>query len=242
LPDTRTHRGPDPRDGPAFDPPAWPALRAAVADFSWLLERGYAPASSLKLVGDRHSLTDRQRMAVWRSSCSDTARVRRLGQEVNTAAVAGQAIVIDGFNVLTTIEAALGGAVILRGRDGALRDLAGVHGTYRKVEETVPAVRLIGEVLAALDVARGHWLLDRPVSNSGRLKGLILEAAAAHGWSWDAELVFNPDAVLSASPEIVATADSAILDRGPRWFNLARATIERQIPTARVVDLDMLVF
>ena len=241
MPDTRTHRGPDPRDSPAFDPPAWPALRAAVADFSWLLERGYAPVSSLKLVGDRHSLTERQRMAVWRSSCSDTARARRLGQEVTALAVAGQAIVIDGFNVLTTIEAAVGGAVILRGRDGALRDLAGIHGTYRKVEETLPALRLIGEVLAALDVARGHWLLDSPVSNSGRLKGLILEAAAAQGWTWDAELSFNPDAVLSAAPEIVATADSAILDRGPRWFNLARAVIERHVPTARVIDLDVLI-
>jgi hypothetical protein len=241
LPDTRSHRGPDPRDGPAFDPPAWPALRAAVSDLSWLLERGYAPVSSLKLVGDRHSLTNRQRMAVWRSSCSNTARARRLGQEVNAAAVVGQAIVIDGFNVLTTIEAALGDAVILRGRDGALRDLAGIHGTYRKVEETLPALRLIGRVLAELHVARGRWLLDTPVSNSGRLKGAILEAAAAEGWIWDVELVFNPDAVLSTSPDIVATADSAILDRGPRWFNLAHRTIERHIPTARVIDLDVLV-
>ena len=177
-------------------------------------------------------------MAVWRSSCSETARARRLGQEMSAAAVAGQALVIDGFNLLTTIEAALGGAVILRGRDGALRDLAGVHGTYRKVEETLPALRLIGDVLAALDVGSGLWLLDRPVSNSGRLKGLILEIAAAQHWSWNAELLFNPDAVLSASPEIVATADSAILDRGPRWFNLAQV-VERHVPTARVVDLEV---
>src|SRR5437763_1300671 len=64
VPDTRSHRGPDPRDGLAFDPSAWPALRAAVADLSWLLERGYAPTSALKLVGDRWSLTERQRAAV----------------------------------------------------------------------------------------------------------------------------------------------------------------------------------
>ena len=153
--------------------------------------------------------------------------------------MAGQAIVLDGFNILTTIEAALGGAVILRGRDGALRDLAGIHGTYRKVEETLPALRLVGDVLAALNVARAHWLLDRPVSNSGRLRGLILEAAAAQGWTWDVELAFNPDAILSASPEIVATADSAILDRGPRWFNLTREAIKRHVPTARIVDLEV---
>jgi len=150
LPDSRTHRGPDPRDGLAFDPTAWPALRAAVADLSWLLERGYATASSLKLVGDRWSLTERQRMAVWRSACSDAARDRRLRHRVTAEALHDRAIVLDGFNVLTTIEAALGGATIFRGRDGVDRDLAGVHGTYRKVEETLPAIRLVGAVLAAL--------------------------------------------------------------------------------------------
>jgi hypothetical protein len=239
LPDTRTHRGPDPRDSPAFDPPAWPALRAAVSDLSWLLERQYAPMSSLKLVGDRYALTDRQRMAVMRSSCSDTALGRRREHQQSAAALAGQAIVIDGFNLLTTIEAALGGGVILSGRDGVYRDLAGVHGTYRKVAETLPALRLVGAVLAALGVARTRWLLDRPVSNSGRLKTIILEMAQEQGWDWEAELAFNPDALLGTSPDLVATADSAILDRGPRWFNLARYAIERHVPSARVVNLEV---
>jgi hypothetical protein len=237
LPDTRTHRGPDPRDSPAFDPPAWPALRGAVADLSWLLEREYAPTSSLKLVGDRYALTDRQRMAVMRSSCSDAALQRRREQQQIASALGGQPVVIDGFNVLTTIEAALGGGVILCGRDGVYRDLAGVHGTYRKVEETLPALRLVGAVLTALGVARTRWLLDRPVSNSGRLKAMILEMAQEQGWTWEAELAFNPDALLSTSPDLIVTADSVILDRGPRWFNLARDVIERHIPTARVVDL-----
>jgi hypothetical protein len=239
LPDTRTHRGPDPRDSPAFDPPAWPALRAAVADLSWLLERQYAPASSLKLVGDRHALTDRQRMAVLRSSCSDAALQRRRERQASASELVGQAVVIDGFNLLTTIEAALGGGVILRGRDGVYRDLAGVHGTYRKVAETLPALRFVGTVLAALGVARTRWLLDRPVSNSGRLKAMILYLAGQEGWSWEAELAFNPDALLVASTDLIATADSVILDRGPHWFNLAREAIERHIPTARIVDLEV---
>jgi hypothetical protein len=239
LPDTRTHRGPDPRDSPAFDPPAWPALRAAVGDLSWLLERQYAPTSSLKLVGDRYALTDRQRMAVMRSSCSDAALLCRGEHQLSASELSGKAIVVDGFNLLTTIEAALGGGVVLRGRDGVYRDLAGIHGTYRKVAETLPALRLVGAVLAALGVTRTRWLLDRPVSNSGRLRTMILETAQQQGWAWDAELAYNPDALLGASVDLIATADSAILDGGPRWFNLARETIERQIPTARIVDLEV---
>jgi hypothetical protein len=237
LSDTRSHRGPDPRDGPAFDATAWPALRAAVADLSWLLERGYAPTSSLKLVGDRRALTERQRSAVLRGACSDAARSRRLRHRVNAEALRDRTLVVDGFNVLTTIEAALGGGVILRSRDGVDRDLAGIHGSYRKVEETIPAIRLVGSSLAALGVARTLWLLDRPVSNSGRLRALILQEAEERGWTCDVELPFDPDPLLSASAEIVATADSAILDRCRSWFNLARTTIERSIPTAHVIAL-----
>ena len=51
------------------------------------------------------------------------------------------------------------------------------------------------------------------------------------------ELVQDPDALLAETSQIVATADSAILDRCTAWINLARETIVRHLPEARVVDL-----
>jgi hypothetical protein len=237
VPDTRAHRGPDPRDGAAFDSARVPALREAVGHLSWLLSHDYAPSSALKLVGDRFSLTERQRMAVMRCSCADWSRARRLRHRVTAESLRGGSIALDGFNVLTTVEAAFGGAVVLVGRDGSFRDLAGVHGTYRKVEETRPAVRLVGAVLAELGVSGVRWLLDSPVSNSGRLRALLLDEAGQNQWDWQVELSFNPDPVLSESTEVVATADSAILDRCARWFPLARIAIERRLPSAWLVDL-----
>jgi len=43
--------------------------------------------------------------------------------------------------------------VLMFGRDGALRDMASIHGSYRKVEETVPALELTTQTLAELRVA-----------------------------------------------------------------------------------------
>jgi hypothetical protein len=212
-------------------------LRAAVDELSWLLGREYSHVAALKLVGDRWSLTDRQRLAVLRCSCPEDALARRLCRRLEPEELAGQALALDGFNVLTTVEAALGGAVVLVGRDGCLRDIAGVHGTYRKVEETAPAVALLGEVLESLGAGPCRWLLDRPVSNSGRLRAALLGAASDRGWDWRVELVNNPDPLLAASPEAVATADSVILDRCDRWFNLARFAVEAGAPGAHVVDL-----
>ena len=51
------------------------------------------------------------------------------------------------------------------------------------------------------------------------------------------ELVADPDGILAATDQIVATADSVILDHGPAWFNLARTVVTRCVAEARVVDL-----
>jgi hypothetical protein len=69
---------------------------------------------------------------------------------------------------------------------------------------------------------------------------MVEETAAQHGWNWAVELVNDPDAVLRESPEIVATADSAVLDRCGRWFNLARAVIDAQCADASIIDLSAL--
>jgi hypothetical protein len=237
MPDSRGHRGPDPRDAEAFGPPSHPALRAAVSDLCWLLGRGYAPASSLKLVGDRWNLTERQRMAVRRSACSDEDRARRAATRLAAGDLDGCELWIDGFNVLTTIEAFLGGGVVFHCRDGTFRDLAGVHGTYRRVVETTPALERLAGHLERLKAGPVRWLFDRPVSNSGRIRTLVLEMARERACPWSVDLVDNPDPPLKAAAVPIATADSAILDAGPRWFNLARDVIESIGAGGRVLDL-----
>src|SRR5688572_8681561 len=129
MPDSRKHRGPGPQDPTWFGPEAKTNLRAAVADSSSLLSRGYAAPSSLNLVGDRYRLVQRQRVAVLRSACSDGALVSRRSRELDPRSIRGRPLRIDGFNLILTLESALGGGVVLVGRDGCYRDMASVHGT-----------------------------------------------------------------------------------------------------------------
>ena len=221
-----------------FAPEQHGGLRSAVGDFSWLLSRGYASASALKVVGDRYDLTARQRLAVMRCACSDRQLAERRSREIGLGDVADRALLIDGYNLLTTIEAALAGGVVIVGRDGCWRDMASMHGTWRRVEETVPAIERVGEYLERHGVAgEVTWLLDSPVSNSGRLKGAIEEIVGLRGWRWRVELVQDPDKVLvGAQDSISVTADSAVLDRCGRWVNLAREIV-REIPRAWILDL-----
>ncbi len=212
-------------------------LRAAVADFSMLLTKGYAEKSALALVGDRFSLTQRQRLAVMRCACSDQQLQRRLEHRVSIEALADLPVGIDGYNLLITIEAAMSGGLIFRGRDSCFRDLASIHGTYRKVEETVPAVQLIGAFLTKIRVAHALWLLDSPVSNSGRLKALIAQLAGENHWPWEVRLTISPDAELSKTEVIVVSTDSVVLDACQKWTNLAAEIITRGLPQTTVIDL-----
>jgi hypothetical protein len=237
MPDKRRHRGPDPEDALLFAAAACPVLRQAASDLCWLLNRDYAVASSLELVGNRYALVRRQRTAVARCVCSDEAARRRQLHQLGPAEVLNQELWLDGYNVLNALEAALSGGVILLGRDGCYRDMAAVHGRYRLVEETIPALRLVGELTSSWSVSACRWWLDKPVSNSGRLKRVLEEMAAQAGWNWQVELVYNPDKVLSETDDVAATSDSAILDRCDRWINLARLAIDQRVPQAHVVDL-----
>ena len=107
------------------------------------------------------------------------------------------------------------------------RDLALFYWIAELVERTQPRLRRLKPV----ETVRAFAEVVRTEMD------LRMEAAAAHGWTWDVELPFNPDPLLIATAEIVATADSVVLDQCAHWFNLARAVVERCIPTAHVVDL-----
>jgi hypothetical protein len=208
-----------------------PDLRAAVSDLSWLLGKEYAEASSLALVGNRYRLRKRQREAVRRSACSDASRERRRARRLALSDVRGRALAIDGFNCVIVVESALAGGVLFRGRDGVLRDIASVHGSYRRVEVTHAALVALRDVLVAAEPASVAWYLDRPVSNSGRLRDFILEIAPA---GWTVELANAVDPILASTQAVVATADANILDACTAFVDLPAAVT---LPDAWIVDL-----
>ena len=237
MPRHQTHRGLAPQDERLFAAGQLPALRTAAADLCWLLDRGYASRSALELTGNRYDLTSRQRMAVSRYACSAAEAQDRGKRRVDISELKGSELWLDGYNVLTILESALSGGIVLLCRDQCCRDIAGIHRRYRTVSETLPVLSMVGEAAAKWGIKRCRWWLDKPISNSGRLKKVILEVAGQAGWPMEVELEYSPDHVLSHTEEIIATSDGAVLDRCQRWINLARLMISDRIPRARLLDL-----
>lgn len=138
-------------------------------------------------------------------------------------------IVIDGFNLLILLEGALSGAYLFKGLDGVYRDIAGVHGSYKRVLQSEKAIDLVGQTLAELGVQKAYWYLDKPVSNSGRLKVRLFEKATAAGYDWEVELVYNPDKAVAAHDGITISADGWVINESAKWFNLTAYLLEKKL-------------
>lgn len=237
MPDRRAHRGPHPKDERLFAPAELDKLRRAGQDYAWLLSRGYTSDAALELVGDRFQLFARQRMALLLGVAAERIIQERSAKRLSVGHASGRGIAVDGFNCLITVEVALSGGVLLLCLDGLYRDLASVHGTYRRVAETGTAIRLLARALGRAQPASVTWYLDRPVSNSGKLAGMLREVFSAEGLDWDVALVANPDREIPLTGHIAVSSDGGILDSSIAFIDLAGAVIAREVPRAWVVDL-----
>lgn len=226
-------RGYQPKDALEFGPKALPKLTAAARELSFLLDRGYDIKAASTFIGNHHLLSQRQRMALARITSPGAVVQNRLAKELSRPP---EALVLDGFNTIITLEVALSGSLLLMGMDGAIRDLAGLRGSYRIVDKTRQAVELLLARLAELEVRQATFYLDQQVSNSGRLRELLLAAGEGNFPRVGVELHPRVDSVLCQMSGVV-TSDAIILDRCGSWYNLGRDIIQRSVPGAWVLRL-----
>ncbi|SEC00269.1 hypothetical protein SAMN04489761_2220 [Tenacibaculum sp. MAR_2009_124] len=201
-------------------------IKEAVYDMSFLLERGYGEASSCELVGNRYKLNKRQQQAIKGMSAGESAIQNRKSRQRSIQEIKNQALIIDGFNQLILLESMLSEAYLFQGKDGAYRDLSRLHGTYKKVNQTLEAIDLVKDFCSENSINKVVWVFDKPVSNSGRMKTLLNTYAEENGLNWEILLENNPDKVIAESKDVVLTSDAWILDRVNSWYNL----IEDLIP------------
>ena len=194
--------------------PKWEAkLNAAIQELFFLLNRGYDVKSASTFIGNHYLLSERQRLALARITSPETALQSRRAKELLQPP---ESLALDGFNTIITLEVALSGSLLLLGMDGTIRDLA---------------VRLLLSRLEALKVREAVFYLDQQVSNSGRLRGLLLELGVEYSTEIRAELHPCVDGLLSPM-EGVVTSDAIILDKCGSWYNLNRDIVTRSIPNA----------
>ena len=210
-------------------------ILSAANDARWLMNRGYSAESAITFTSNHYLLTSRQRMAIFRSILNDEDKTTRFKKEILKP---GTDVLIDGLNIIITLETALSHSLVLRGDDGVLRDVAGLHGTYRIIDKTAKAIKLILQTLSNLDVRNATFILDKPVSNSGSLKQLILEISRNFNLEVVVELDMNPDQIF-VDKENVISSDGPVILRSSSWFNLNSMIVRDMIPDTWVFNFEL---
>jgi hypothetical protein len=162
-------------------------------------------------VADRWRLPALERNCLFRAVFADHHCRLRRAKLVGPQAVGGQALGVDWYNVLITVESYLKGYPVFLADDGLLRDSSGVHGSYRPGKVTETAMGRILETVASLAPARLELFLDAPISFSGAMAEQLRRRAPA----CPCEVTVSPSAdyPLKSFPGVVATSDSSIIDR-----------------------------
>ena len=212
-------------------------LQRAAEDFRYLLNRGYPRKATLEIVGNRYGLTYDERHLLHRGVFSDKDSESRRSKIVSIKAIQGKDLAIDGHNVLITVEAGLSGRPLILADDGFVRDISGVSGGFKKTEVTEKAIRLIVTSLKGWRPRQALFLFDAPISKSGILAQELRALLKKEGLPGDALAVNVPETTLIGFKGIVATSDTAIIDRSKRAVDLAGNIIRTKIASMSLIRL-----
>lgn len=201
------------------------AIRNAAKDFRYLLARRYPRKQALELVGNRYQLSSDQRHLLHRAVFSREEALFRRAKRVPLRKLRGRPLAIDGHNVIITVEAFLAGRPLILGDDGFIRDISGLSRNFRPSKWTKEALALIFALLKKGRPSNTLFLFDAPISRSGELARKVREGMAKQSLPGEALAVPVPERILLGFHGVVATSDTAIIDRCEEIFDLAGGII-----------------
>jgi hypothetical protein len=205
-------------------------LQKAAEDLRYLLDRGYPRKAALELVGNRYGLNYDQRHLLHRAIFSDADSESRRKKKIPIERIRGKDLVIDGYNVLITIEAALSDRPIVLGDDGFVRDISGLSGNFRKTKQTTEALELIFNLLKKANPRQTLFLFDSPISMSGELAQEVKDRLREENLPGDAMAVKVPERIMIGFPGTIATSDTAIIDQSKKVVDLAGDVLTNLLP------------
>lgn len=216
-------RGFCPEDEKLFKGEGLNKVKEAAKDALFLLNRGYKVKQATMFVGNHYALDERQRLVLARALATDKdIQIRKSKISTN---LKGSEVYIDGFNAIIPMETTLSNSLLLECMDGAIRDLANLRGSYHIIDKTDGAIRLILKKLDELEIKKATIYLDKPISNSGRLKLKILEVSKDFKVEVIVEVLNAVDRELY-NKENVISGDCIVLDNCKSWIPLYKMIID----------------
>jgi hypothetical protein len=226
--------------GSELPPQRLQLIAQAAPDFYLLQNRGYPRTSALEWVGNRYQLTQVERQLLLRGVFSQKTALHRQARRCRGEDWLGRLLVVDGHNVQITVESAILGRILLKGNDGALRDLAGQSARYRLTEASEVAQDWIFGFLSEFRPREVLFLFDAPMSHSGLLAEQYRKRLRKNGLRGESRAVPVPESEIPADGCVAASSDQAVIDGSSVWLDLAAASIDRSAAPRVLADFTCL--
>lgn len=186
-------------------------LENPARDVRFLLDRGYPSTSAIRFVSNHYKLSLSDRHLITRAVLPSSIAQKRRDKLITCDEMKGLALLIDGYNVLITMESVLDQEIVLCD-DGFIRDIKGVFGKYKKTDATDVALTEILTLLSEISPSLVLFLFDSKVSKSGELARYVKGKLTQFGLEGDTETLSSVDHKLKTCNAIVATSDGHIID------------------------------
>ncbi|HTX61924.1 MAG TPA: DUF434 domain-containing protein [Methanobacterium sp.] len=193
-------------------------LLNATADLKFLLNKDYNKKAALEFVGNHYLLDKDERNYLQRKVYSSEKSRGRKSKIIPLSKIKGKTLLIDGYNVLITVESiCCADESIVVCDDGILRDVNAVFGKYKCKEKTSDALNSIVALVKIYHPANVQFFFDSQVSKSGELARLAEKILAEQEVKGSAITEPNVDYQLvnlaGETNGVVASSDSVIMDR-----------------------------
>jgi len=196
------------------------SLDKSSQDLKYLLDRGYRRTTALNLVVNRYNLSQKQRNLLLRYVFPEKEIRDHRKRLCPPSRLRGKKVVVDGYNVLVTVEAVLEGKDTVLGMDGILRDVKGIFSKYRFRKESRIAIDKILKKLKDYEPSFVLFIFDSQISRSGELAAFVRERLREHKLKGKAETSPHADGDIKKLNWITLTSDSVIIEKVDRVVDL----------------------
>jgi hypothetical protein len=205
-------------------------LSEPARDIRYLLKRNYPRSGAIRFVSNHYRLSEQERHILTRVIVAPHVADSRSKKRLGCTDIKGRDVLVDGYNVLITIESMLNKETLWLGDDGYVRDTKGVFRNYAVTDITYEAVDMMLTILAECKVGSATILLDSQMSNSGELARVIRNKLTECLLDGDARTSRHVDFDLKNAGEgvVVATADGVIIDAVREVVDIGRCLMERR--------------
>lgn len=211
-------------------------LHMASVDLRFLLKRGYPRKSAISFVGNRYQLSSEERHILFRAIFTQDVAQSRKKRCVSVRSLKGNPVVIDGYNVIITLENAIKGKTIIQCDDGFIRDTGKIFKRFKISKTTDNALELIARVLRRYPPSFTRIFLDSPYSKSREFSKRLNVWLKELGLKGHCETTGTVERKIAKLDGIKISADSIIIDHSERVFDLTGHIVKRilRIPTIRI--------